>query len=136
MAHQLVVMRIAQDQSILVVVKRKAFRNGFNRFQETLSGERYFLFAEFEVGDVTAGAAVASEFAISPKNRFAADLQIAHRTIRHRSVVREISKRAVRGEFGIMLLPMRFIEFAAGKFLASEVQRYARVIKARGITAE
>jgi hypothetical protein len=78
MPHQLVVMRIAQDQSILVVVERKAFRDGFNRFQETLSGERYLLFAEFEVSNVAAGAAVASEIAISPKNRFAADLQIAH----------------------------------------------------------
>src|SRR4029450_4222122 len=77
MPHQLVVMRIAQDQSILVVVERKAFRDGFNRFQETLSGERYLLFAEFEVSNVAAGAAVASEIAISPKNRFAADLQIA-----------------------------------------------------------
>src|SRR5262245_22744493 len=119
MPHQLAVMRIAQDQSILVVVKRKAFRDGFNRFQETLSGERYLLFAEFEVSDVTACAAVASEFAISPKNRFAADLQIPHRTIRHRCVVSKISKRSVRGEFGIMLFPMRLIEFAAGKFLTS-----------------
>lgn len=78
MPHQLAVMRIAQDQSILVVVERKAFRNGFNRFQETLSGERYLLFAEFKVSDITAGAAIASKLAISPKNRFAADLQIAH----------------------------------------------------------
>ncbi|MGB9269865.1 MAG: hypothetical protein WCB74_11695 [Pseudolabrys sp.] len=78
MPHQLAVMRIAQDQSILIVVERKAFRNGSNRFQETLSSERYLLFAEFKVSDVTAGAAVASKLAISPKNRFAADLQIAH----------------------------------------------------------
>ncbi|HMF24063.1 MAG TPA: hypothetical protein VKG24_18350 [Pseudolabrys sp.] len=78
MLHKLAVVRIAQDQSILVVVERKAFRNGFNRFQETLSGKRYLLFAEFKVGDVTAGATVASELAISAKNRFAADLQIAH----------------------------------------------------------
>ena len=56
MPHQLVVMRIAQDQSILVVVERKTFRDGFNRFQETLSGERYLLFAEFEVSNVTAGS--------------------------------------------------------------------------------
>ena len=60
-------MRIAQDQSILVVVERKTFRDGFNRFQETLSGERRVLFAEFEVSNVTAGAAVASEVAISPE---------------------------------------------------------------------
>ena len=67
MPHQLAVMRIAQDQSILVVVEGEAFRNGLSRFQEALSGERYLFFAEFKVSDVTAGAAVAGEIAISPK---------------------------------------------------------------------
>jgi hypothetical protein len=70
MPHQLVVMRIAQDQSILVVVERKTFRDGFNRFQETLSGEALPPVRGVEVSNVTAGAAVASEVAISPKNRF------------------------------------------------------------------